>query len=196
MAEDRKAFDRDLNPNPDLDFRILIGKLGFLSENIELQQFFDLIISRLDVYNKEEINTLLVNYLAKNNLTAYTPTEPYHPATKKYIDDGGQIVSWQNATAGSNITNFYCKVSQVGKFVTITCEYKSTSNSVAGKTIATLPAVIDTASVDISFSASSYEAQDSEGQQLYIPAGGRNIKLKYNGDDGYIYSFCVTYPVI
>lgn len=27
------------------------------------------------------------NVLLKNNTTAYTPTEPYHPATKKYVDD-------------------------------------------------------------------------------------------------------------
>lgn len=27
------------------------------------------------------------NYLAKNNITAYTPTLDFHPATKKYVDD-------------------------------------------------------------------------------------------------------------
>lgn len=31
---------------------------------------------------------LLNNYLSKTNSVAYTPTQPYHPATKKYSDDG------------------------------------------------------------------------------------------------------------
>lgn len=34
-----------------------------------------------------EISTDLSNYLAKNNITAFTPTGDYNPATKKYVDD-------------------------------------------------------------------------------------------------------------
>lgn len=30
--------------------------------------------------------------LTKNNETEYTPTKPYHPATKKYVDDSGDII--------------------------------------------------------------------------------------------------------
>lgn len=29
----------------------------------------------------------LSNYLAKDNITSYTPTGTYNPATKKYVDD-------------------------------------------------------------------------------------------------------------
>ena len=32
----------------------------------------------------------LSNYLAKDNITPYTPSGPYNPATKKYVDDSIQ----------------------------------------------------------------------------------------------------------
>lgn len=37
-----------------------------------------------DYYNKTEIDS---NFLKKTNTTVYTPTQNYHPATKKYVDD-------------------------------------------------------------------------------------------------------------
>lgn len=40
-----------------------------------------------ETYSKTEINNSLNNYLSKTNTTAYTPSESYHPATKKYVDD-------------------------------------------------------------------------------------------------------------
>lgn len=52
-----------------------------------------------DYYTKSEITQLLAgvlnsakeyadtNFLKKDNTTAYTPTEDYHPSTKKYVDD-------------------------------------------------------------------------------------------------------------
>ena len=33
------------------------------------------------------VNKSTFNYLAKNNITAYTPTLDYHPATKRYVDE-------------------------------------------------------------------------------------------------------------
>lgn len=40
-----------------------------------------------DYYNKNSVDTKLANYLAKDNTTAFTPTENYQPSTKKYVDD-------------------------------------------------------------------------------------------------------------
>ena len=39
-------------------------------------------------YTKSQTDT---NFLKKDNTTAYTPSENYHPATKKYVDDAISI---------------------------------------------------------------------------------------------------------
>jgi len=88
MAEqDRLLFDLSLNATPPLTRRIAIGEAGALSENMTLPQFAAFVTENIDTYTKGEINSLLNNYLAKNNLASYTPSQNYHPATKKYVDD-------------------------------------------------------------------------------------------------------------
>lgn len=54
-----------------------------------------------DYYNKNNVDTKLANYLAKDNTTAFTPTENYHPATKKYVDDKSATVDDQIEEADS-----------------------------------------------------------------------------------------------
>lgn len=54
-----------------------------------------------DYYNKNNVDTKLANYLAKTNTTAFTPTENYHPATKKYVDDKSATVDDQIEEADS-----------------------------------------------------------------------------------------------
>lgn len=54
-----------------------------------------------DYYNKNNVDIKLANYLAKTNTTAFTPTENYHPATKKYVDDKSATVDDQIEEADS-----------------------------------------------------------------------------------------------
>jgi hypothetical protein len=89
----RKLFGLDLNANPELTDRIAIGQVGSLSENMTMQQLLDFTTTNLDVYTQAQINTLFLNYISKTNLAIYTPTLDYHPATKKYVDDGIGIVN-------------------------------------------------------------------------------------------------------
>lgn len=192
----RKLFDLNLNANPNLDKRVAIGEDGEQSENMTMQQFLDFTTTNLDVYTQAEINTLLLNYLSKTNLTVYTPTQPTHPATKGYVDDGGIIVAWASLTAGTDVTIVNGKASQVGKMITVTCEYKSAAGTFADKTVLTLPVSIGLSTVDIDFGGTNSSTSNQQGQQLYIPAGTRTIKLRNAGDDQVFYSFCVTYPAI
>lgn len=83
----KKLFNLNVVPDPALDFRVALGKDGQLSINIPLSDFITLITSNLEVYTIDQINDLLLNFLAKTNLTPYTPTQQYHPATKKYVDE-------------------------------------------------------------------------------------------------------------
>ena len=54
-----------------------------------------------DYYNKNSIDVKLYNYISKTNTTAFTPTENYHPATKKYVDDKSATVNDQIEEADS-----------------------------------------------------------------------------------------------
>jgi hypothetical protein len=62
-----------------------------------------------------QLTELAGNVLQKDNETAYTPTEDYHPATKKYVDDSAQTaadVSIETALDGldaANVQEFYDK---------------------------------------------------------------------------------------
>lgn len=44
----------------------------------------------------------LSNYLSKTNMTEYTPTEDYHPTTKKYVDDVAETVKPKISTEEGN----------------------------------------------------------------------------------------------
>lgn len=59
------------------------------------------------------VNKSTFNYLAKNNITAYTPTLDYHPATKRYVDDmvsngitNGNSVVYVETMPTANAANF------------------------------------------------------------------------------------------
>lgn len=66
-----------------------VTKQQLLNTVRQLKEYID--------YNSSGIKNL-TNYLAKNNTTKYTPTDDYHPATKKYVDDnsGGAISEKEN----------------------------------------------------------------------------------------------------
>ena len=194
--EEKDLFGLDLDGNPDLSKRIAHGEVGSIDKNMTLSQLITLVTSNIDVYTTEDVNNLLLNYLSKTNLAAYTPTLEFHPATKGYIDGGGIVVPWASLTAGVDVTMVRGKASQVGKVITVTCEYKSGAGSSAGKTVLTIPAQIGVSTVDIDFGGVNESSQNQAGQQLYIPAGSRTVKIRNGGDDQIFYSCSVTYPAI
>lgn len=62
-------------------------------------------------YTKQQIDGKFGSYLAKNNTTEYTPTEPFHPATKQYVDNnsgggsGGGVYYHDNASGEPTYIN-------------------------------------------------------------------------------------------
>lgn len=191
----RKLFGLDLNATPTLDFRVAVGKVGSPSENMTMQQLLDFTTLNLDVYTQSEVDDLFTNYIAKNNLLVYTPTQNYHPATKKYVDDGGVIVPWVNLTANASTIITRGKVSQVGKMITITCIFELNTVT-ANTTILTIPNSIGTSTVNIDFIAGDRDSEGEEVLELYIPIGTRTIKLREAGNTPNDYTFTVTYPAI
>jgi hypothetical protein len=192
----KKLFDLSLNATPDLTKRVAIGNSGELSENMTLQQFFDFVTNGLDVYDKGQVNVLFENYLAKNNLAAYTPTLSTHPATKGYVDGDYNNVEWVSMIAGTNATILSGSVAQRNGMVTITCRFKMSSGTSAGDILLKLPTSISTSSVIQDFGATNGNTSGDEGDILYIPAGSRNIITR----GGYVsanneFSIHITYPL-
>lgn len=62
-------------------------------------------------YTKQQVDGKFGSYLAKNNTTEYTPTEPFHPATKQYVDNnsgggsGGGVYYHDNASGEPTYLN-------------------------------------------------------------------------------------------
>lgn len=191
----RKLFGLNINNTPPDTRRIAFGEVGESSENMTLSNLYSIVESNLDVYNKTEIDGFFANYLAKDNLTVYTPTLDYHPATKVYVDRGFDNVNWSTVTAGANVNLFNVRVSQANGVVYLSGRYESTSNSVAGKIIFTLPLSITPPQVPIEFGATNRLSQNNEGNQLYIDTGSRDIRLRVDGDNGWEYSFNISYPL-
>lgn len=120
----RKLFTLpELDTNIDNDYRIALGKDGFLAGNMQLSDFYTMISTRanlltfakiqndtslqtalrlaLNVYSQSSTNTLftrryasgVVGALATDNTVSYTPTSPFNPSTKDYVDTGGLRIS-------------------------------------------------------------------------------------------------------
>jgi len=64
--------------------------------------------TNLSVYSKAESDLTggtkadKTNVLERNNTGVYAPTLDYHPATKKYVDQGGKVVNWTACTRQSS----------------------------------------------------------------------------------------------
>lgn len=82
MADETRDYvelhDRTIDSVPDKTWRIAYGAPGEDTLNMTIQDFYDN-ISVSVLYDWK--------YLSKTNVTSYTPTEDYHPATKKYVDE-------------------------------------------------------------------------------------------------------------
>ena len=191
----RKLFGLNINNTPPNTRRIAFGEVGESSENMTLSNLYSIVESNLDVYTKTEIDVFFANYLAKDNTIAYTPTLDYHPATKLKVDRGYDDVNWSTVTAGANVNLFNVFVSQANGVVYLTGRYESTSGSVAGKVILTLPLSITPPQIPIEFGAINRLSQNNEGNQLYIDSGSRDIRLRVDGDNNWEYSFNISYPL-
>lgn len=67
------------SPTPDI-YQQILNRLNWLQSKMLSEGDIQLLIS-------ERIEHYLENYLAKDNIEEYTPTEDYQPATKKYVDE-------------------------------------------------------------------------------------------------------------
>lgn len=190
----RKSFDLTLTSTPPDTFRLVVGEEGIPSENILLSVFYDLIKAQLDTYTQAEIATILTNYLAKTNSISYTPTQNYHPATKKYVDDGGLIIPWTNCNTAPSVTLTNCKASQVGVTVYVTGQFSHSSVS-TGALILTLPSTIAIPTIDI-YGTSSVKGANVATTPIQIEANTRNMIMQDGGNSGITYSFLITYPAI
>lgn len=167
---DRKLFDLGLNATPSLTRRIAIGELGALSENMTLEQLLAIVTTDLDVYTQDEVNALLLEYLSKTNLTPYTPTSDYHPATKKYVDDASNASYVTITNTGANVSNFIGRVAQADNVVTFNGKFDD-NNLQDGDTIFTLPVSITAPAVDIYFHCAN--PSGGGGARIKIAAGSK-----------------------
>lgn len=67
------------SPTPDI-YQQILNRLNWLQSKMLSEWDIQLLIS-------ERVEHYLENYLAKDNIEKYTPTEDYQPATKKYVDE-------------------------------------------------------------------------------------------------------------
>lgn len=67
------------SPTPDI-YQQILNRLNFLQSKMLSEWDIRLLIS-------ERVEHYLENYLAKDNMEEYVPTEDYQPATKKYVDE-------------------------------------------------------------------------------------------------------------
>lgn len=96
---DRLAYGRNGVPTKNITWTNIVAwlnsALSFLKSSSNLSDVDDVAAARtnLDVYDTTTIDDGLdlkadkSNVLEKDNTTTYTPTQDYHPATKKYVDD-------------------------------------------------------------------------------------------------------------
>lgn len=166
----RKLFGLDLSPTPSLDFRIAIGQVGSPSANMTMQQFLDFTTTNLDVYTTTQIDNLFSNYLAKNNLSTYTPTQDYHPSTKKYVDDKSKASYVSITSFGSNTSGGVGKASQTNNVVNFSGKFADDGLQ-DGNTAFTLPASISAPIVDIYIHAGSISGGGSA--RLKISSGSK-----------------------
>jgi hypothetical protein len=75
---------------PDFQLNQIIDPDQFDVNNAEFVAKVNEIISKLNITTEVDIPQLITNVantLTKTNTAPYNPTQPYHPSTKKYIDD-------------------------------------------------------------------------------------------------------------
>ena len=66
-----------------------------MDERISYKKFIEKLKYNLVVLYNSTAN-LLSNVLTLDNIEPYTPTEDYHPATKKYVDDSVPYLSYNS----------------------------------------------------------------------------------------------------
>lgn len=189
----RKLFGLDLNATPDLSRRVAIGEVGVQSENMTMQQFLDFTTTNLDVYTQTEINNLFLNYISKTNLTSYTPTQDFHPSTKKYTDDKSNASYVSITSFGSNTSGGLGKVAQADNVVHFSGKFTD-DGFLDGNTAFTLPLSISPPLVDIYIHAGNISGGGSA--RLKISAGSRSaIAEDQESGTGAVMSFNETYLI-
>lgn len=78
-------------------------KYQLLNTGLEVQEVINTV--RNDIPGQLNSKSSKTEVLLKNNVTPYTPSADYHPATKKYVDDQGANISVGTVTTGNAGTN-------------------------------------------------------------------------------------------
>lgn len=87
-------------------------KLNALVANLDAGKFADpelLQAVEEEVYTQLDIRPDNTEVVGKSNTTAFTPTQPYQPATKQYVDDQivSQTITKTNTTAFTPSANYH-----------------------------------------------------------------------------------------
>lgn len=77
--------------------------INYWSWNVQyVQKWIRLVANNNVVTQIMNTDSATMSPLNKNNTVAYTPSNDYNPATKKYVDDNTKAVSWVSTTQPSN----------------------------------------------------------------------------------------------
>lgn len=180
---DRLGYGRAGVPTKNITWTNLLAwlnsVLSFMKPSNNLSDVDDVATARtnLDVYDATTIDNALYlkadksNVIEKDNTTTYTPTQDYHPATKKYVDDKSKssyvsITSW-----GGTVNNTVGRVAYADNVVAFNGKFDD-NNLQDGDTVFTLPTSVTVAPADIYFHASNMSGAGSA--RIKIASGSRS----------------------
>lgn len=106
-------------------------KLKFTTFEIYLK-YENGVYSAVDDFKSYFMSRMYEDYLALNNSKSYTPTNDYHPATKKYVDDA--VAGASGGSGGeANLTNYYTKAEVDALLQELRNEFVSANNNINDK---------------------------------------------------------------
>jgi hypothetical protein len=128
--------------------------------------------------------------LTKNNVTEYTPTEPYHPATKKYVDDKTKIYKYDNSDIIGNLLNAVEVTGDTAVIPYINSIFGNEDNCkdiilrLARGEISSLKFIYEFEDPDTHFY--SYRVVSSEAFYIYIEEGNGEYELQFTTTDMWV----------
>jgi len=205
---DRLAYGRSGIPTKNISWTNIVSwlnsVLSFLKPSNNFSDLGDIPTARtnLDVYDTTTIDDALdlkadkSNVLEKDNTTSFTPTQDYHPATKKYVDEGGTQLAWANATKinGSLTAPSFMRCARVGPWVQITGIIEMSSIPAENTILFTLPGSFPLF-VETHYIPAS-DANNDENYEMKALTGTRNIVMGGGGSTNTQAYFCATILVI
>ena len=159
--------------------------------------------TNISVYSKTESDLTAgtkadkTNVLERNNTGAYLPTLDYHPATKKYADQGGKIVSWlpcERVSADVVAVGFDVKFSRMGGWAIIKGVIELDGAPSEGDILFNMPAISYVQPLggeNIQFIAG--DGNSDTIIEMYVSGG--SVKAGPGFSINSKHYFCVSYPL-